>query len=112
MKNLHHDDLKMRSYLNSKLTTIEEKITVFKWRTRMQRFGSNFRRSFARIECPLCNEHEDSQLLSLTCPRVKENIDVIVEYEELFNENVPEKLITTLRKIEKMRDEKSEDKEA
>ena len=59
---LRYSELTMQSYLFDKKTTINEKITVFKWRSRMENtFGENFRGGRDTVICKLCGSHTDSQ---------------------------------------------------
>ena len=44
LKDLTYKEHKMKTYLRDAETTLEEKITLFKWRTRMENFSNNFKR--------------------------------------------------------------------
>ena len=71
MKNLTYRELKMQSYLSSEEIETSEKNTISMFRTRMERFGENFRGSQGPILCPLCQTHLDNQEMSYQCLEIR-----------------------------------------
>ena len=76
MENLRYKDLKMQDYFLSDLLEFKHKQTIFKLRTRMERFVENFRAGSSPVLCPLCKLHFDSQELSLQCPEIKKELKI------------------------------------
>ena len=71
MKNVVYRDLTLQSYFSGEeFNSIQKKI-IFKFRTRIERFGENFRGGEEKVTCPLCNLHLDNQEMSLQCPELK-----------------------------------------
>ena len=95
--------------MNSDLT-LEEKKLVFKFRTRMLNFGENFRGGQTSTICPLCNSHNDSQFLALSCPKIVDEIeseDHVIDSEfqkNIQNDTVKKPTIETLKLIMKIRE--------
>ena len=52
MDNVSYRDLKMQNYLLDENLTSEEMKTVFKYRTRMEDYGENFRGGKTQVICP------------------------------------------------------------
>ena len=65
MDNLNYSEIKMQS---DKINPAQKR-TIFKFRTRMERFGEIFRAGTTLAICPLCKLHYDNQELSLMCPK-------------------------------------------
>ena len=97
----------MQSYLFDKKTTINEKITVFKWRSRMENtFGENFRGGRDTVICKLCGSHTDSQEEGFkTCIFTKDLVNKSEHYENLFNEDIQSSFAKSLSKISNRRKE-------
>ena len=104
MDGVHYSELKMQSYLKSSCT-LEQKRTIFRWRTRMERFGENYRGGGGPIICPLCETHLDNQPMSLQCPVIKEEIENS-NIDDLLKSNVSQKTADTITKINKIRENK------
>ena len=105
-KNINHNELKMQHYLTDPSTSKEQKLLLFKWRTRNHRgFEDNIRGGKVETYCPLCNNHPDSQEdYFLNCPYLRQRIDVEGNYFQLFYEDIPKTLVDTLTKISRVRD--------
>ena len=76
MKDLRYTEIKMQSYLKSPNLKINQKRSLFKWRTRMERFGENYRGGGESVMCPLCGIHVDSQNMSIQCPEISQEFPV------------------------------------
>ena len=84
MKKLTYNSLKMQSYLLSKELTKEEKISLFKWRVRMENFGENFRGKRDKVLCPICKDHEDSEEASISnCKILRDELTFKGNYESV-----------------------------
>ena len=103
--NLKYNGLKMQNYLYDRDTSVEEKITAFKWRTHMaDHFGENFRGGRERVTCPHCLSHPDSQELSYTdCIFTKQHSQAGGPYSNIFNETIQPRLIRSICKITNQR---------
>ena len=92
MKRMNYEKLEIKSYLTSKDLTKEEKITVLRWRTHMERFGENYRGKKEEIKCPLCGEHKDDEESSFLCKVIKKDINIEGDYKSLFKKTLTQKV--------------------
>ena len=61
MNNLSYSTLEMQDYLkNKEISTAQAKI-LFRVRTRMEKFGENFKGGKQTKPCPVCKESIDTQ---------------------------------------------------
>ena len=95
MDNLNYSDLKMQSYFLKEDLNNNQKKTIFKLRTRMELFGENFRCGKARIICPLCGLHWDSQDLCLQCPKIIKEIEIKGNIKEVYKDNFENEIVHT-----------------
>ena len=95
----------MRSYLFDDKTTLEEKLTLFKWRTSMEKnFGENFRGGRGSIPCPFCLSHVDSQEEVFSqCKFIRDNIEIGKGYEKLYGEDINANFTQTLSIISELK---------
>ena len=105
MENLSYKDLKIQDYFLSDHLDYKQKQTIFKLRTRMERFGENFRAGNSPVICPLCKLHFDSQELSLQCPEIRKELEIKAgNYEEIYKDNIESSnIVKTLVEITKIR---------
>jgi hypothetical protein len=106
MEKLIYKDLKIENYLLSDEIEYKQKQTIFRFRTRMERFGENYRAGKNRAICPLCHLHYDSQELSLQCPEIRKEMKVVGNIEEIYNEDIGKAIVGTLTKITEIRKNK------
>jgi hypothetical protein len=106
MDGIYYHELKMQNYLKSSSVKLKEKRTIFRWRTRMERFGENFRGGSGPVICPLCETHLDNQALSLQCPVVKKEIETNSSLEDLYKEHISQETIENISRISKIRENK------
>ena len=101
LDNLHYKDLKMQKYLSSNLIYKNDAQLLFKLRTRMTNFKSNFKNGSDDISCKLC-PNEDRQDHILICDTIIKNIPeaVNVNYSSIFNNNTS-KMIAAFKIIKK-----------
>ena len=79
MDDLFYSKLEIRNYLKLENVNTKEAQTLFRYRTRMAKFGENFRGNRNSILCPLCKTHLDGQKMCFeNCPVVKKNITISV----------------------------------
>ena len=70
----------------------------------MAKFGANY--GDKSKLCPLCSEHEDSQeMFYKQCSVAKEAVEITSKYEEIFSGNPSKKLICTIKKLTKLRED-------
>ena len=105
MENLSYKDLKIQDYFPSDHLDYKQKQTLFKLRTRMERFGENFRAGNSPVICPLCKLHFDSQELSLQCPEIRKELEIKAgNYEEIYKDNIESSnIVKTLVEITEIR---------
>ena len=103
--NLNFSDLDLQPYLLRKDLTKDQKKTVFQWRTKMARFGENYRGGRSFVICPICHTHRDYQEESFTCKRILRRITINVKYEDLFKDTDSDlpKVASVLTKIDTLR---------
>ena len=106
LDNLWYSKLETQKYLELANLNKNEAQTIFKYRTRMAKFGENFRGNKSFVICPLCHTHPDSQKMSYeNCPVLVKNIKIPGEYEDIFKTYIPKYVVQALMDIEKFRDE-------
>ena len=105
MDNLWYSDRKMQPYLSSNKFSVEQVRTLLKFRTRMAQFGENFPNGRGHLQCPLCQNHFDSQAMAFQCPKVKAKMVLEGIYQDIFKDEIPIILVKTLTNIMKFRDE-------
>ena len=105
MVNLNYTSLEMQDYFKDDKITKSQARTIFKFRTRMEKFSENFKGGKPIKECPLCGEIEDSQIHSFVCPKIKENIEVEGKLEDIFSPVIRKEIAKTLENIVKFRAE-------
>ena len=103
--NLNYTNLEMQDYFKDNKITKSQARTIFKFRTRMEKFSENFKGGKPIKECPLCGENEDSQIHSFVCPKIKENIEVEGKLEDIFSPVIRKEIAKTLENIVKFRAE-------
>ena len=103
MKNLTYEELKIQKYLTNKNTTVEEKITLFKWRTRMENFVENFKGGKSDVVCKICKSHVDSQTESFNCPEIRKTFCIEADYKDIFSDSPSLNTVKTVDKISKLR---------
>ena len=103
---MKYSKLEMQRYLKlENLNTIEAQ-TLFRYRIRMAKYGENFRGRNISILCPLCNAHLDNQKMCFeNCQVLKKHIKISGSYCQIFNPSVPNDLVQTLMKMDKIREE-------
>ena len=106
MEKLIYKELKIQNYLLSDEIEYKQKQTIFRFRTRMERFGENYRAGKNRAICPLCHLHYDSQELSLQCPEIRKEMKVVGNIEEIYQEDIGKIIVGTLTKITEIRKNK------
>ena len=104
LSNIKYTQLKMQEYLKDRNNRLEDALNIFKYRTHMADFGSNFRAGADIVFCP----HEDTQSKSFECQMIKNNIDVAGSMDEVYNGKVTRRTIQTINEITRLRREWNE----
>ena len=104
MDDLWYSDLELQPYFKSNKFTVEQVRTIFRFRTRMAQFGENFRNGGGQVQCPMCQNHFDSQPMAFQCPSVKAEVSLTGSYQDIFKDDIPSNLVTTLTRIMKFRE--------
>ena len=103
LKNIQYSELKTQDYLLSHEITHDEKITIFRLRTRMSDFGFNFRAGRDQIRCPLCGQHPDCQTFLFKCPELKSSLyekfgpNSYDSIDEIFSETISVETIRVIK---------------
>ena len=89
IKDIKYSSLKIQDYLGyQRSTTIKEKCLLFKARTRMMDFKSNFKLGQTNLSCSRCGTGEESQRHVLSCPAVMPGdtslVSDTISYEDLL----------------------------
>ena len=107
MDNVFYVNLEMQEYLKNRNIRRSMAKAVFKFKTRMAQFSENFKEGGQTKSCPLCKEPNalDTQRHSLVCTVIVQNIDIDIQYEEIFFSNITVKAARTVENILKFRDE-------
>ena len=87
MTNLNFTTLMMQGYLKEPEVTTRQAKTMFKFRTRMEKFSENFKGGKATKPCPVCEKSLDTQAHSFQCNVIKESIKVDGNLEDIFSLN-------------------------
>ena len=74
MENLQYTEIKMQEYMKSKNIKLKEALNIFQARTRMAKFGENYRAGADYVMCPLCSEDLDNLKHSFQCKILKREI--------------------------------------
>ena len=77
----------------------EENKTVFKYQTRMENYGKNYRGGKSQVFCPLCSLHLDNQEQSFQCQVIKDNLNLTGDVQNLYKENTDVITVKALCKI-------------
>ena len=105
LSNLSYNSLIMQNYLTGEDLPSTKKI-LFKMRTRMARFGENYRGTSGPNICPLCQTHPDNQQTSFQCKEIRKKIEIKGKLEDIYTENINEDTIKTVVKIMEIRKSK------
>ena len=103
LRNLHYDDLKMQNYLTNEETNIHQKKLLFKYRTRMEIFGENFRGGNGPATCPLCHLHLDNEEMSFQCQAIQSVMEIKGKMEDIYQQNIKKETVETITKISRYR---------
>ena len=106
MEGIYYHEMKMQNYLKSPHIKVNQKRTIFRWRTRMEAFGENFRGGREAVMCPLCETHLDNQTMSLQCISVKKEINVEHSLDDILKDNISQETVNLIDKITKHRKNK------
>ena len=108
MDNLSYNEHSIQDYFLSNLTSNSQKRMIFKYRTKMERFGENYSGGKAHVMCPICALHYDNQDLALQCPEIRKNVPADGNLKEIYSETIGHEIVETLTKVIKYRTMKIE----
>ena len=74
---------------------------IFQARTRMLDFGENVCGGRQSVDCPFGCPELDNQEHAFSCQVIRQKLDVVRNYGELFKDNIPMKKCVTLTNIMK-----------
>ena len=101
MRNLNYEKLILHEYLTSLDVHLAK--NVFRFRVRMAQFSGNFKGQGPPGLCPLCGLHSDLQQLCFQCPVVLGHIEIMEDYENIFESSISTSMAKTLHEIAKLR---------
>ena len=108
MDNVSYSELKLQKYFQNENLKAKEMRTIFRYRTRMEVYGENFRAGKAFTICPLCKLHIDSQELCFQCPVIKKELQLVGDISHIYKENIDPNLARDITRISDYRRETSE----
>ena len=77
----------------------------------MERFGENFRGGRESPLCPLCGSHKDNEESSFTsCQTIQKEIEIKGQFKNIFENVIEKETVTTISKINKIRQKYTEEK--
>ena len=103
MDSLHYSEIRRQNYFMQPGLRTEEKRCIFRWRTRMENFGENFREGRTDVPCPLCTNHLDNQALSVQCEVIKKELKSKGNIENVYRDDIKEETVELVTKISKLR---------
>ena len=103
MENINYEDFKIQRYFTREDIKIEQKKIIFKFRTRMAKFGQNYRGGKEKIVCPLCESHLDNQELSYICPVIRNEFKISGSSSDIYSEEIHKNTVETIEKIVEIR---------
>ena len=105
LDSLFYSKLATQEYLINTNLSAKEAQLVFSYRVRMANYSENFRGYSGHSPCPLCLSHLDSQAMCMSCPAIKENVNLQGKYQQIFSNKITKDLVKSLELIEKFRTE-------
>ena len=103
IERLKYSELKIQNYLVDENLNPNEMKTVYRYRTRMEEFGENFRGGNDLVVCPLCSLHLDSQDLCFQCPVMKKDLGLDGDMAEVYKTDISKEIIQKISKISEYR---------
>ena len=103
MDNIVYIGMQPQNYTSMENIKAEQVRILFHWRTRMAKFGENYRGGREFVMCPLCLDHYDSQNLSFQCQVIKKKWNG--NPEDVYSDNVKMETVKTIQQIMKIREE-------
>ena len=103
LSNIEYDELKLQQYLKCDKITVRQAHTLIKFRTRMARYGGNFKGSNGSQECLMCSKHGDNQEEIYECLFNKQNVTLAGNYDDLFKNEVNVEMINSLETLYRLR---------
>ena len=106
LNDLSYYELRMQDYLTDQKISVRQARIIFKTRTRMTKYWSNYKGMNMSKFCPICrnDRYIDNQQHSFECKVIKMNIQIENEYAQVFGK-IDENLAKTLENIEIFREE-------
>ena len=74
MSSLVYNSLEMQEYLKNQEITATQANFLFRFRTRMEKFGENYKAGKPTRPCPVCKETPDTQTHSFECELIQQNV--------------------------------------
>ena len=104
MDNLFYTEIKLQNYLNNDKISVKEAKNLYRFRTRVAKFNENFKNSYNGIACPLCLVMPDTQAHCVQCPELRNKVNIIGNYSDIFSDNIPQNISKTLLEITECRE--------
>ena len=106
MDDLIFTELKIQEYLVSESITLEEKRSIFQYRTRMAKFSENYRGKDPPRPCQICLLHVDSQSHAVRCFETMRFVTTVGNYQEIFGNKISDDTANMLKQIDDVRNNK------
>ena len=92
-------ELKKQNYFKDKSITVQAAKNLFRWRTRAALFKMNYSNGYTNTACPCCQDGPDSQEHSFQCSVIQQKVNVVGEYNDIFNDDVSKDITDTILMI-------------
>ena len=106
MDDLIYTELKIQDYLVSESISLDEKRSIFHYRTRMARFAENYRGQGPSKPCQICHLQIDSQIHTVKCFETMRFVKSIGNYEEIYTNKISSETAKMWKKIDEFRKNK------
>ena len=105
MDNIIYTELNIQNYLISEELSVDQKRTIFHFRTHMANFEDNFRGQNPSVPCKICLMHVDSQEHVVNCTETKKRLKKAGKNVEIFTNNISVATAQMLQELVEFRKE-------
>ena len=107
----YYQEIAPQKYISLKGARIEHIRNIFRFRTKMARFGENYKSNNDQTQapCPLCFNHLDSQSLSFQCEFFKDKLRISCNMNDLNKDDISLDTAITITKMMELREKQLEE---
>ena len=102
----YYQELAPQKYISLESARIDQIRNIFRFRTKMARFGENYKSNNDQVQapCPLCFNHLDSQSLSFQCEFFKDKLRISCNMNDLNKDDISLDTAITITKMMELRE--------